>query len=119
MKAAEMLFDMDFAIIDNLFLCQQGFVMYISRNVQGGKPSSDVVAIMQDGEWICVETNNGDTLLHKAVKGVTKEDELILLQDEVSIRTFAECHPQLLPAASLKNITNNEEKYYIVLCQLK
>ena len=119
MKAAEMLFDMDFAIIDNLFLCQQGLVMYISRNVQGGKPSSDVVAIMQDGEWICVETNKDDTLLHKAVKGVTSENELIILQDEMSIRSFAAKHPQLLPAAILKNITNNEEKYHIVLCQLK
>jgi hypothetical protein len=114
-----MLFAKDFAIIDNLFLCQQGFVMYISRNVQGGKDSFDVVAIQQDGKWTKLETNKDDTLLHKAVKGVTSENELIILQDEMSIRSFAAKHPQLLPADSLKYITNNEEKYHILLCQLK
>ena len=119
MKAAEMLFAKDFAIIDNLFLCQQGFVMYISRNVQGGKDSFDVVAIQQDGKWTKLETNKDDTLLHKAVKGVTSENELIILQNEMSIRSFAAKHPQLLPADSLKYITNNEEKYHILLCQLK
>jgi hypothetical protein len=93
--------------------------MYISRNVQGGKDSFDVVAIQQDGRWTKLETNKDDMLLHKAVKGVTSENELIILQDEMSIRSFAAKHPQLLPADSLKYITNNEEKYHILLCQLK
>lgn len=93
--------------------------MYVSRNMQGAEQSSDVVAIMRNGEWICIETNKEDALLHKSVKGVTNNDEIVLLQDEASIRTFAERHSTLLPAAELKNISNNDDKYHIVLCQLK
>ena len=119
MKAAKMLFATDFAMIEEFFVLKQGLIMYVSRNMQGAEQSSDVVAIMRNGEWICIETNKEDALLHKSVKGVTNNDEIVLLQDEASIRTFAEQHSKLLPAAELKNISNNDDKYHIVLCQLK
>lgn len=118
MEAADLLFKSDFAVINQIVANGNTVVTTID-----GVTASDsekilhAIACYDGSKWSCIKIDSSDHPLFKSLKGITTNNELMLLANEERITDFASKYPSLLNIDKEKY--NNSDKYHLVLCKLK
>ena len=115
MAAAETLLESDFATINQLFANKNTIAIYIECNMAGNPENKfDAFAYRYENSWKTIKINRNDHLFYKSIKGLTEDDELVLLVEEGHINEFTEKFPQLTNFDKSK--LSNRDKHHIVLC---
>lgn len=118
MKAAESLLQTDFVTINQVYVNNNIIAMYIVCNVNSNPDKAFDALIYNCGtRWQSVKVANGDSLLYKSLKGITPNDELLLLVDEERVKEIADKYPSLLSTDKIEY--TKDDKQHIVLCKLK
>ncbi|MBR4853671.1 MAG: 6-bladed beta-propeller [Alistipes sp.] len=118
MEAAEMLFQSDFATINQLFANKSTLAIYVECNMADNPDNKfDAFAYSHEKSWKAIKIDRNDHLFYKSIKSLTEDDKLLLLVGENYINELAERFPQL--ADFDKSKFSDRDKHHIVLCKLK
>ena len=115
MKAAEELFKSDFATINQVLANNDILVVNIECHKQSELDDEfDVLLFLKNNNWTAIKVDKNNELLYRSVKGITPNNELILLLNEDTVENYS----HLFKGMDIKNVKNNNVEYFIVLCKL-
>lgn len=115
MKAAEELFKSDFATINQVLANNDILAVNVECHKQSESDDEfDVLLFFKNNKWSAIKVDKNNELLYRSVKGITPNNELILLLNEDTVKNYS----HLFKSVNIKSDKNNNGEYFIVLCEL-